>query len=315
VFSVIAFTLVMALGTAGIFALQLNNSFNKAEKLDNSAVFPEDSTRPEATESGAQNILLLGSDSRAESDDTDLNDIRGERSDTIMVAHIASDRKSVQVMSIMRDNWVEIPGHGMNKINAAMALGGVPLTVQTIEGILGVRIDHVAMIDFEGFAGLTDALGGVIVNNPIEFTGRGTHFAKGSIKLSGEDALKFVRERYSFRDGDYQRVRNQQIFVNSVIKKILSRDTLTSPSTINETVAAFAPFLKVDEGLSTSYLASLGMSMSSVRSDDISFFTSPTLGTGMEGKQSVVKPDWEGLSEIANHFQEDTLSEYTPTGK
>ncbi|MGO8610054.1 LCP family protein, partial [Rhizobium johnstonii] len=78
--------------------------------------------------------------------------------------------------------------------------------VQTIESIIDVRIDHVAVIDFEGFAGLTDALGGVPVNNEIAFTRGGVNYAAGPITLDGDHALGFVRERYSFTDGDYQRV-------------------------------------------------------------------------------------------------------------
>ena len=72
-------------------------------------------------------------------------------------------------MSIMRDNWVPIDGHGYNKINAALAFGGVPLMVSTVENFIDTRIDHVAVIDFEGFKGLTDALGGVTVSSPVAF--------------------------------------------------------------------------------------------------------------------------------------------------
>lgn len=296
-------------GAVAWYGLTLNNSFNQAEKLAPEAVFPSPSDRPEETKNEAMNILLLGSDTRGEIGD-DIEDIGGNRSDTIMVAHIPSDRQSVQVMSIMRDNWVEIPGHGYNKINAAMALGGVPLVIQTVEGIIDVRIDHVAIIDFEGFKGLTDALGGVKINNPREFSNQGKHFAAGPLKLNGEDALTFVRARYPFADGDYSRVANQQLYVQSVIKQVLSKDTLTSPGKIAESVEAFAPYLTVDEGLTSTFLAKLGVSMKDVRSDDITFFTSPTLGTGTEGKASVVRPDWAELDNIAAALREDNLADY-----
>ncbi|WP_333811246.1 LCP family protein [Timonella senegalensis] len=298
-------------GAVAWYGLTLNNSFNQAEKLAPEAVFPEPADRPEETKNEALNILLLGSDTRGEIGD-DIEDIDGNRSDTIMVAHIPSDRQSVQVMSIMRDNWVEIPGHGYNKINAAMALGGVPLVIQTVEGIIDVRIDHVAIIDFAGFEGLTDALGGVQINNPREFTSHhgNTHFPAGQITLTGEHALQFVRERYAFADGDYSRVANQQLYVKSVIKQVLSKDTLTSPGKIADSVEAFAPYLTVDEGLTSTFLAKLGVSMKDVRSDDITFFTSPTLGTGTEGKASVVRPDWAGLEDIAEALRSDNLYEY-----
>jgi LCP family protein required for cell wall assembly len=312
----IATLLVIVLGTVGWFALSLNSSFNKAEKLSNENVFPDDADRPAASETGALNILLLGSDTRGELDD-EIDDIRGQRSDTIMVAHISSDRESVQVMSIMRDNWVEIPGHGYNKINAAMAFGGIPLVIQTVEGIIDSRIDHVAIIDFEGFKGLTDALGGVTVDNPREFTSRHgkTHFAQGTIELNGTEALEFVRERYAFPDGDYSRVANQQLFVKAMVKEVLSRDTLTSPAKILDSVDAFAPYMKVDEGLSATALSSLGYSMRNLRADDMSFFTSPNLGTGREGSASVVKPDWDELAKVAEAFKSDTLGEYLKTSE
>lgn len=302
-------------GAAAWYGFTLNNSFNKAEKIAPEEIFPEETDRPaeverpEGASDDAQNILLLGSDTRGEVGD-DLEDIRGQRSDTIMVVHIPADRDNVQVMSIMRDNWVEIPGHGMNKINAAMSLGGVPLLVQTVEGIIDVRIDHVAIVDFEGFKGMTDALGGVTINNPRAFSSRGATFPEGEITLNGEDALKFVRDRYSFADGDYTRVANQQLYIKGVVSKLMSRDTLTSPGKIADVVDEIAPYLTIDAGMDTGYIAKLGLSMRDVRGDNISFFTSPTLGTGREGAQSVVRPDWDELAIVAEHFRTDTLDEY-----
>ena len=84
----------------------------------------------------------------------------------MMLVHVPEDRQDVYVMSIVRDLWVEIPGHGERKVNAALGLGGYPLVTGTIENLLGVNIDHLAVIDFEGFNGLTEALGGVQVCNP-----------------------------------------------------------------------------------------------------------------------------------------------------
>ena len=151
---VIVFVLVGILiaiaATAGWYVWRLSSSYEKAEVLPSAEVFP--TVRPTATNPEAVNILMLGSDSRSGLEG-DLDSIRGQRADTMLLVHIPADRSGAQVISFMRDNWVEIPGQGMHKLNAALALGGVPLLVQTLEGIVDVPIDHVAITDFEGFTG------------------------------------------------------------------------------------------------------------------------------------------------------------------
>ena len=99
--------------------------------------------------------------------------------------------------------------------------------------------------------------------------------------------------------------------MKGVMAQVLSKDTLLNPAKILDTVDAFSPFLTVDEGMNPTYLVKLGTSMPNIRPSDITFFTSPTLGTGMEGKQSVVHPDWEGLATIAEQFRADTLDKYS----
>ncbi|WP_177216664.1 LCP family protein [Mycetocola miduiensis] len=275
-------------------------------------VFPEETTRPATAVNASQNILLMGTDTRGEVSD-DINDVKGTRSDTMMVVHISAARDSVHIMSIMRDSWVDIPGHGKAKMNAALAFGGVPLAVQTIEGMIGSRIDRVALVDFEGFKGITNALGGVEIDNPIAFDSssiKGKHFELGLNTLNGEEALAFVRERYAFSDGDYQRARNQQIYIKGVLRKILSAETLTNPVTINNLVSSVAPYLTVDAEFTSAYAAGLGVELRNIRMDDMTFFTMPTLGTGMEGDQSVVYVDPEQMALIQQHFRDDTMSEY-----
>ncbi|MFJ6278522.1 cell envelope-related function transcriptional attenuator common domain-containing protein [Arthrobacter subterraneus] len=281
--------------------------------------FPDASTRPERTAAaeGAMNILLMGSDARpGESADAG-NPGEGSadtRSDTMMLLHIPEDRQTVYVMSIMRDTWTEIPGHGDNKINAAIALGGVPLVVQTVETMFDAPVDHVVMLDFEGFKGLTDALGGVTVDNPIAFRSEGTEgeeFQQGSITLDGESALKFVRERQAFSDGDYQRVQNQQLFIKGVMSELLSTETFTNPVRLSRVVNEISPYLSVDEDFDAVTLGSLALGMRQVRSDDVVFFTLPNLGVGTapDGQSIVVKDD-EAIGRIAEALDQGTLGEY-----
>lgn len=314
IFVSLAGLLVVAAAAAAIYTLNLARSFDEGRTVVEK-VFPEETDRPAAPEpesdaAKAQNILLLGSDARYEIGG-DIDQITGSRADAIMVVHIPAERDEIDVMSIMRDNWVPISGHGYNKINAALAFGGVPLMVSTVENFIDTRIDHVAVIDFEGFKGLTDALGGVTVNSEKAFSAQGHSFNQGSQTLNGEQALAFVRERVSFSDGDYQRARNQQAYIKGVIGTVLSRDTLTSPGKVSDSVSAFTPYLTVNEELNSSFVGSLGFELRDVRSGDIRFFTSPTLGTGMEGSQSVVRPDWDRIDVLRGHYREDTLEQYT----
>lgn len=315
IFFTLAIILVVGAGTAALYTLNLARDFDTGRTVVED-VFPEESLRPPAPEpesdsAKAQNILLLGSDARYGISE-DVDKITGTRADAIMVMHIPAERDDIQVMSIMRDNWVPIEGHGYNKINAALALGGVPMMVSTVEHFIDTRINHVAVIDFDGFKGLTDALGGVTVNSSYAFSAGGYSFAQGSQQLNGDQALAFVRERKSFKDGDYQRARNQQAYIKGVINTMLSRDTLTSPGKVSDAVGSFSPFLSVNEEFKASYVASVGFEMRDVRADDIRFFTSPTLGTGQEGSQSIVRPDWERIEVLQQHFQNDTVEEYEP---
>ncbi|GGA71389.1 transcriptional regulator [Pseudoclavibacter endophyticus] len=275
-----------------------------------------DEGRPDAPETDDNgkapiNVLLMGTDSRVSESDSLLTEL-GSRADTIMVAHIPADRSSVQVMSIMRDSWVEVPGYGENKVNAALAYGGVSLAVQTVEQLIGQRIDHVAIIGFDGFKGLTEAVGGVTVQNEIAFEANGHSFAAGEITLSGEEALAYVRARYNFPDGDYQRVRNQQAFMKGVLQEVLARDTLSNPATVTQLLTTMTPHMATDAGLDTGRIIELAGDLQHVRSGNVDFFTIPTVGTGMIGDQSVVFVDWTRMEEVRQHFANDTLDEFEP---
>ncbi|MDM7888157.1 LCP family protein [Curtobacterium sp. RHCJP20] len=241
----------------------------------------------------AENVLLIGSDSRAGLD-PDGDHTAGGRSDTLMLAHVPADRRHVYLMSIMRDAWVDVPGHGQAKVNAAYAWGGIPLTVQTVEQLLDVRIDHVAEIDLAGFEDVTDALGGVTVQSPQDFDARGHHFVRGANRLDGEQALAFVRERHAFADADHTRVRNQQAFLRGVFDQVVSRGTLTDPGRLQEFVAATSEHLAVDPGLDAATIARLGWSLRGIRPDDLVTFTMPTAGGG-------TAPDGQSFVRLAEH--------------
>lgn len=307
--SLVGIAVVVAV-VASVFVGGLARSYDAGRDVIESP-FPTGG-RPAASD-GAEDVLLIGSDSRSGSNpDGDHRPVDvGGRSDTLMLAHVPADRSAVYLVSIMRDSWVEVPGHGTAKINAAYAWGGVPLTVQTVEQLLDVRIDHVAEIDFAGFAGMTDALGGVTVQSPHAFTTRGHEFVAGANRLDGDAALAFVRERYAFADADFSRVRNQQAFMRGVLDGALSRGTLTNPGRIQDFVTATSTHLAVDAGLDFPALVRLGWSLRDVRSSDLTTFTLPTAGTGTSpGGQSIVHLNALAVGSLSQALRSDDLPQW-----
>jgi LCP family protein required for cell wall assembly len=316
--SVLALVIV-GVGVGAIGAYRLSHSFDdKVATID--TVFPPATLRPSLSPSAsvdarAQNILVLGSDTRGEHN-TSIQDLTGQRSDVIMVVHIPANHEGIWVMSIMRDSWLEIPGHGQAKINAALSWGGVPLAVQTVESLIKTRIDHVAVVDFAGFEAITDALGGVEIDNPVAFASSkltGHTFAAGKQIVTGEEALAYVRERYAFADGDFTRVRNQQRFFKAMLSTVMSRRTVTNPGTLTNLVESITPWIAVDDGLDFAYLTGLELQLIDLHGSDLTFFNLPTNGTGTSADgQSIVNIATGELPALQQAFQTDTLADYRP---
>jgi LCP family protein required for cell wall assembly len=244
--------------------------------------------RPKAAK-GAMNLLLLGSDSRISVDPGAW--IRGaQRTDAIMIAHIPADRSAVTVTSIPRDSWVSIPGHGKNKINAGFSFGGPTLMVKTVEKLTGVRIDHVVIVDFEGFKEITDDLDGVRIDVAESTSDERSSFAAGPQTMDGETALKYVRQRHNLPGGDFDRVKRQQNWIRAVALKTLDKGTLTSPLTLNAVLDSLTKSIAADDGFTMRKMSSLALSLRGVRGGDLTFLTAPVAGTGRspDGKQSIV---------------------------
>ncbi|KON70179.1 trascriptional regulator [Peribacillus butanolivorans] len=164
-------------------------------------------------------ILMLGVDER----DGDKG-----RSDTMIVLTVNPQKKSVKMLSIPRDTRTEIVGHGtQDKINHAFAFGGAAMSMDTVENFLDIPIDYYMKINMEGFKDIVDAVGGVTVQNNLDFTYEGVHFAKGSINLNGEEALKYSRMRYDDPNGDYGRQSRQRSIIEAVITEGASISSLT----------------------------------------------------------------------------------------
>ncbi len=165
-------------------------------------------------------ILMLGVDER-----------KGDRgrSDTMIVMTVNPTLSSVKMLSIPRDTRTEIIGKGTDdKINHAYAFGGVEMSMATVENFLDIPIDYYMQINMEGFKDIVNSVGGVRVNNDLDFTYEGTHFQKGEISLDGARALKFSRMRYEDQRGDFGRQLRQRQIIHAVINKGASFSSLTN---------------------------------------------------------------------------------------
>jgi LCP family protein required for cell wall assembly len=202
--------------------------------------------RVDASPSGARpanspgyDYVLVGSDSRqgmtaaqAKLLNTgSAQDVAGGRTDSIILVHVPSGSGKPALISLPRDSYVPIPGHGYNKINAAFSIGGPKLLVQTIEQVTGVRIDGYVEIGFGGFASVVDSVGGVDICVPrnMKDAYAGINLKAGCQTLDGANALGYVRARYSDPLGDIGRVARQRQFLSAIMHKALSPTTVLLP--------------------------------------------------------------------------------------
>jgi polyisoprenyl-teichoic acid--peptidoglycan teichoic acid transferase len=299
--------LIIAVAGAGLlYAATIDRSLTK--NLNRGVELPTDesSARPpkEPAETGTLNYVLLGSDSR------DPGNEGNGRSDTIMMVHLNAKRTKAYIISFPRDMYVDIPGYGKNKINAAFAFGGAPLAVRTLEDLTDVRMDHVALIDFEGFIRLTEDLGGVTVTNKHPFSTQGFDYPKGKITIAGEEALWFVRERKLLPGGDLDRAENQRNVIKAIVEKGLSAETISDPATFITFIGNVAKHLTVDTGLTDSEIRRTALSLR-LTGKDIELLQAPISGFGTTPDgQSIDVVDQAKLTELASALEEDKMSEY-----
>lgn len=277
--------------------------------------FPVVASRPAAdpTAGTALNVLVLGSDSRVSGGDPQQWAVGGQRTDAIMIVHVAADRKAAFIMSIPRDSWVNVPGHGMAKINAAFSWGGPVLMVRTIEQLTGVRLDHFAIVDFTGFKQITDALGGVTITVPKTVTSARQGVVKaGTYTMNGEQALTYVRQRYNVPGGDFGRVKRQQNWIRAVLVKLKGINPVTDPATFDKAVSALSAASEVDEGLTPQLLQELAVDLQHMGPKDIRFFTVPVEGTGWspDRRQSIVVLDTAVDAELWAAIRRDRIADW-----
>lgn len=263
------------------------------------------------------NVLVIGSDSRASAREAAAHTAAtGEemdhRADTLMLVHVPADRRTLYVVSINRDLWVDIPGFGGGKINAGLQYGGIDMTTQTVQSLFGITIDHTLMLDFIGFRNLVDGLGGIDVNIPVAF--QSTHdtghvFAAGINHLNGQAALELARERYAFVDGDFQRVRNQQILLRAILGRLTANGALHDVNAVRSLVEFAACCLTVDRGFDPVQAAMLAYSLRDLDVNAIGTMTLPTAGSGFIAGQSVLLPDYGAINAVGAALREGRIAE------
>ncbi|MEU3606020.1 LCP family protein [Streptomyces sp. NPDC035033] len=236
--------------------------------------------RPEKLPTSGQNLLVLGSDSRA-GDNGDLagGAVGGGRSDTTLVIHIPEGRTQAVAVSIPRDTLVTRPecarGDGTTApsarrvmFNSVYAQYGPACVVKTVESMSGVRLDHFVEIDFAGFKDLVDTIGGVTVDvrRPIDDDHTGLHLDAGRQKLDGTQSLAFVRTRHGVGDGsDLGRITLQQQFLTALLTEVKNQDLLGSPAKTYKIADSATKALTTDSELaSLTALSEFGRSLDGV---------------------------------------------------
>jgi LCP family protein required for cell wall assembly len=258
----------------------------------------EPGTRPPKLNK-AQNILLIGSDTRAFKGGSKFGgEVAGARSDTTILVHLSAGGRKAALVSIPRDSYVQIPAcrtaggqssPRMDKFNSAYSTGGPACTIATVESLTGIHIDHFVEVNFQGFQRMVNALGGVSVclrkpiNDPIRFVGghyqgSGLVLPAGTSRLKGTQALAFVRARYGVGDGsDIGRIKDQQLFISAVIRKATSAGLLVNIPALYGFLDAATKSIRTDPGFGLSQLKGLANRLHGLKPGTVSLLTVPFL--------------------------------------
>ncbi|MGG3915952.1 LytR family transcriptional regulator [Rossellomorea vietnamensis] len=286
--------LLLLLG-GGAYAYSIYHSLNQAVDTMHSPIERDKSDLREKevqfSDKEPFSVLLLGVDERK-------ND-KG-RSDSMIVLTVNPDKKSVKMLSIPRDTLTDIIGKGTrDKINHAYAFGGVEMAMDTVENLVDIPIDYFVQINMEGFKDIVDAVGGVTVNNDINFSYEGYTFPKGELELGGKKALAFSRMRYDDPRGDFGRQLRQREVIQAVIREGASVSSLWNYDNIFDALGN-----NVKTNLKFEEMVDIQKHYKSASKDIEQIQIKTGEGTKIDGIYYYVIPD-EELTEI-----QDTLKEH-----
>jgi len=312
---VLALAVAVVVGIVASFLLQVQRFNSDVGRTDPFAGLGD---RPGGGVAGAQNFLLIGSDSRDATlpgDNEKIATRGGQRSDTLMLMHVNKAHDKAYLISIPRDSYVPVPAAGpwrggRTKINAAFAFGGARHVVKTVEGFSDVKIDHVVLINFAGFKQMTDAVGGVdvVVNKTTHDPETKATFPAGVNHLDGEQALLYVRQRKGLPGGDFDRAKRQQQFLRALLAQASAKGTLANPKKFNALLDATSKAIIVDEDLNMGRAAA---QFRGLRTSNLTFLTLPNLGSASrQGAGSVVLVDRTKALALFEAVNSDTMDEW-----
>ncbi|MET7701391.1 LCP family protein [Streptomyces sp. NPDC005485] len=280
--------------------------------------------RPTALVRDAQNILLIGSDSRSGDENRKYGRDSGtERSDTTILLHLSADRRSATAVSLPRDLMVDVPGcrrpDGTRTepvfamFNYAFATGGSACTIRTVEKLTNIRVDHHMVVDFYGFKEMVDAVDGVEVclKAPVNDKAAKLRLPAGKVTLDGEQALGYVRARKSLGDGsDTDRMERQQRFLGALVNKVQSNDVLLNPVKLYPVLDAATSSLTTDPELaSLRGLYQLVRGLRHIPTERVQFLTVPrTPYVHDTNRDQLVEP---AAKELFARLRTDTAVEVT----
>lgn len=294
-------TLAVLLAVVVAFATYVEVNLERTDAL------PAEST----ASSDGTNWLIVGSDSRkglTKEQERELatgGDV-GQRTDTIMLLH--SGGSGSILVSLPRDSYVDIPGHGRDKLNAAYAFGGADLLIQTVERATGLRIDHYAEIGFGGFVDAVDAVGGVEIcaEQAIKDPKAALDIKAGCQEMDGATALGYVRTRAT-AGSDFDRVARQRQFLAALVEKATSPTTLLNPFRMVPLAGAMARAVTVDSSDHVWNLAGLALAMRGIAGGDGLTTTVPVASTGNVRGQDVVRWDTKRATVLFKAIQNDEV--------
>jgi LCP family protein required for cell wall assembly len=288
ILSLVSLLLLIGVGTGAAYMTLVNHSerigIKQAALLPNPGATPtpgETTPTREAAAGDAQNILLIGTDSRVP--------LATGFSGVFVLMHIGNGGEQVHLVQFPGGTYVDVPGHGKDRIDAAYGFGGPELLVRTVQKLLDVPVDHVAVITYDAFRDMTDTVGGVDVTAEAASSGRGyTTVLKGVNHFDGAAALGFVSERRLPGESDISRGRRQMAFIKALLLKSLTTDALANPIQLAQFMDVAAHNLTVDDEFSLAEMRSLTSGLKDLESKNIVSITAPINAFGKDPKGATV---------------------------